>query len=129
MQPSFIVATIFVTILGLAPASQRKHDHKWVSTNCYKSEVIVGGDGNSSFDQILLQASGTELKGDKFKDTQIEHCFAIHQFSEDELTFDNYGISVRMQYQSTEIDPKHNSHIGLIFNYEDDFNYEYAYLR
>ena len=129
METQYILFIFCLELFKNVNTSSREHDHKWQITNCYQSEVVVGANGNSSLDQVLLQAFGNVLTCEKDDDTQIEHCLAVHHTSDDELTFDNYGISVRMQYQSTDPDPKHVSSFGLIFNYQDNFNYEYAYLR
>ena len=57
------------------------------------------------------------------------HCLAIKKFSDDLLSFDDYGISVSMLHVKSNRDPKMFGNLGLVFNYQDEFNYDFVYLR
>ena len=112
---------------GKVIAGSNDNDHSWVSINCHKFELVASNNENYTSDEILLHAAGSVDPGDP--ESWNEQCFSIKKNSEDDLEFDNYGISVSMLHVRSQNDPEKFGKFGLIFNYQDEFNYDYLYLR
>jgi len=127
MALQFFLAAAFLLFFGSASADPSSLDHSWTVSNCHKSEIVVDRTKNYTSDQILLDATGTPTT-DVYGSGQ--HCFAVKRFSEDRLAFVNYGIGVAMLHVQSNDDNTETTlgNPGLIFNYENEFHYEYLYI-
>ena len=127
MDLLFIFAVFGPLIYGKVIASSKNTDHSWTSINCQEFELVTDNTRNYTSDEIRLHSTGSFDPEEP--DSRKEQCFAIKKFSKDDLEFDNYGISVSMLHVRSENNPESFGKFGLIFNYQDKFNYDYVYLR
>ena len=122
-------------LLGHYLVEARNSDHSWTSVNCQKFELVLDDSSNYTSDQILLHSEKNGVNDDDNDDDNQPssgkkgQCFAIKKFSDDMLSFDNYGISVSMLHVKSNQDPETFGHLGLILNYQDEFNYDFVYIR
>ena len=123
----FIFALIGLLTYGEAMAGSENTDHSWTSINCQEFELVAADTHNYTSDEIRLHAAGSFDPDEP--DSRKEQCFAIKHFSHDDLEFENYGISVSMLHVRSQNNPESFGKFGLIFNYQDKFNYDYVYLR
>ena len=134
-----LLLTLVNQLLGSSFADARRADHSWTSINCQKFELVLDDNGNYTSDQILLHSAQNKVNDDNYGDYDDDyneqpsgkrgHCLAIKKFSDDLLSFDDYGISVSMLHVKSNRDPKIFGNLGLVFNYQDEFNYDFVYLR
>ena len=127
MDRIFIYAVIGIVICGNVRAGAKDADHSWTSINCHEFELVADNTGNYTSDEIRLHAAGSFDPHEP--DSRNEQCFAIKMFSQDDREFDNYGISVSMLHVRSENNPDNFGKFGLVFNYQDKFNYDYVYIR
>ena len=124
MNSLIFYLTICLSMYSTAVVSKETNDeYSWTSINCNKFEIVLDDftHANQS-EQILLDnmhEGGADLPCP---------CMGIKRQSIDELPFDNYDISVSMLYVDSDR-PEDFGYFGLIFNYQDDKNYEYIHLR
>ena len=133
MEAYIVFAALVAYLPGLVFPGSHFYDHSWTSVNCQEIQLVIEDGTNNTSDQILLQSSKVE-SNDKSEDKKkempdrdhIEHCFGVKRYSENKLAFDNYGISVSMLSAGSNQDEF--GLMGLIFNFQDNLNYEFAYL-
>ena len=143
---------VFFTVLGVnllshAICGSHIDDHSWTSVNCQQFELVIEDSSNYTSDQILLQA-GDRVGFDNDNDggtatykklrsrrcdgdencVEVGHCFGVKRFSKDILAYDNYGISVSMLTVKSSPQSANFGLMGLIFNFQDNENYDYVYL-
>jgi len=133
-----LVLTLVSQLLSSSFADARREDHSWTSINCQKFELVLDDNSNYTSDQILLHSAKNGVNDANYGDYEDDynepssgkrgHCLAIKKFSDDLLSFDNYGISVSMLHVKSNQDPKMFGNLGLVFNYQDEFNYDFVYL-
>ena len=131
--------TLAIELFGSSLADEKRTDHSWTSINCQKFELVLDDNSNYTSDQILLHSAKNGVNDANYGDYDDDynqpssgkrgHCLAIKKFSDDLLSFDNYGISVSMLHVKSNQDPKMFGNLGLVFNYQDEFNYDFVYLR
>ena len=130
---AYKLALIAFAILGSCLANTNSEDHSWTSLNCQKFELVLDDASNYTSDQILLhsETNGVNEDDDDNEPSSEKngHCFAIKKFSNDVLAFDNYGISVSMLHVKSNQSPDNFGSFGLVFNYQDELNYDFVYLR
>ena len=130
-----IFVAVTEQLLGLCLVEARISDHSWTSVNCQKFELVLDDSSNYTSDQILLHSEKNGVNDDDNDDDNQPssgkkgQCFAIKKFSDDTLSFDNYGISVSMLHVKSNQDPETFGNLGLIFNYQDELNYDFVYIR
>ena len=133
-----LLLTLANELFGSSLADGRRTDHSWTSINCQKFELVLDDNSNYTSDQILLHSAknGVDDDNNDYDDdynqpssSERGHCLAIKKFSENLLSFDDYGISVSMLHVKSNGDPKMFGNLGLVFNYQDEFNYDFVYLR
>ena len=133
-----LLLTLANELFGSVLADGKGTDHSWTSINCQKFELVLDDNSNYTSDQILLHSAknGVNDNDNDYDDDYNEpssgkrgHCLAIKQFSDDLLSFDDYGISVSMLHVKSNRDPEMFGNLGLVFNYQDEFNYDFVYLR
>ena len=91
---------------------------QWDVRNCRHNEILFDPEKS-----VYLDAK--ESFGPP-KTERPEHCMAI--FDDDQGEFKNYEINAEMlSLESTE--GTNSGNIGLVFNYMDDANYDFVYLR
>ena len=84
----------------------------WKTMNCGRDEVLC-----DQKESVLLDAKNPQ---------KTEHCFAIRDASLGK--FRNYEIEAEML--SLESNEGQNSgYLGIIFNYQDQWNYDFVYLE
>ena len=84
----------------------------WTTFHCDRDEVLC-----DEQESVLLNAKNP---------LQQEHCLAIED--KDYEKFQSYAIEVDML--SLESNEGQNSgHLGVVFNYLDQMNYDFVYLR
>ena len=97
-------------------------DYSWNSINCNKFELVVEDSRNKNeSEQIFLD----NMYG-RPSDPGCP-CFGIKKKAIDELNFDNYDISASMLFVNSD-HPERFGDFGLIFNFQDDRNFDYIYL-
>ena len=140
-----VFLTVFgVNLFGRAISGSHIDYHSWTSVNCQQFELIIEDSSNYTSDQILLQSGDSAGfdGGDDNDDAilrsrrcdygedcvEVDHCFGIKKFSNDILAYDNYGISVSMLTAKSGSESDHYGLMGLIFNFQDNQNYDYIYI-
>ena len=130
---AYKLALIAFATLGSCLANTNLQDHSWTSLNCQKFELVLDDASNYTSDQILLHSETNGVNEDDDDNEPSSgkngHCFAIKKFSDDVLAFDNYGISVSMLHVKSNQSPDNFGSFGLVFNYQDELNYDFVYLR
>ena len=133
MANSLVLFAVTLQIFGSSFANPMISDHSWTTVNCHRFELVLDDASNYTTDQILLHSRRNgiaENDDDNEPSSQKKgHCFAIKKFSEDILSFDNYGISVSMLHVKSNQNLNSFGNIGLVFNYQDELNYDFVYLR
>ena len=136
MEKLFLSAALVASLVSQVFSVSRFNDHSWKSVNCLKFDLVIEDSSNYTSDQILLQSGNivehVEYKGEKKPmqaEDEVEHCLGIKTFSEDSLAFDNYGISVSMLNVGSNENSDNFGMMGLIFNFQDNSNYDFAVLR
>jgi hypothetical protein len=86
---------------------------KWDVHNCGQNEVIC-----NTGESVYLDAK--EPIPDK------DHCLAIED--NDKGEFENYEISVDM-LSLESIEGTNSGNLGIIFNFQDELNYDFVYLE
>lgn len=132
MANSLVLFAVTLQIFGSSLANPMISDHSWTTVNCHRFELVLDDASNYTTDQILLHSRRNgiaENDDDNEPSSQKKgHCFAIKKFSEDILSFDNYGISVSMLHVKSNQNLNSFGNIGLVFNYQDELNYDFVYL-
>ena len=106
---------------------------KWDVHNCGHAEVICGGmqetvylDAkhlNRSLEVIRYQHHPSMVST---RQIQLEQCFAIRD--DDKGKFGNYEIEVEiMSFESVQ--GVNCGHLGLMFNYRNEMNYDFVFLE
>ena len=91
---------------------------QWDVKNCRHNEILFDPEKSVYLD---AKESFSPTKKER-----LEHCMAI--FDNDQGEFKNYEIKAEMlSLESTE--GTNSGNIGLVFNYIDDANYDFVYLR
>ena len=96
-------------------------DYSWTSTNCNKFELVVDSRNKNESEQIFLD----NMYG-RPSDPGCP-CYGIKKKAIDELSFDNYDISASMLFVNSDAQDRFGD-FGLIFNFQDDRNFDYIYL-
>ena len=138
------LTVLVVNLFGQAISGSHIDDHGWTSVNCQQFELIIEDSSNYTSDQILLQSSdsagfdGVEDNDDAvlrsrrcdYGDDCVgsNHCLGIKKFSNDILAYDNYGIGVSMLTAKSNSESDNYGLMGLIFNFQDNRNYDYVYI-
>ena len=123
MNPLIFYLTIVLSMYSTVVVSEETNDESsWTAINCNKFEVVLEDPSHANqSEQILLDnmhEGGADLPCP---------CIGIKKQSIYDLTFDNYDISASMLYVDSDA-PEEFGYFGLIFNYQDDKNFEYIYL-
>ena len=133
METYIIFAAFVAHLSGQVLSGSNFYDHSWTSVNCQEFQLVIEDYSNNTSDQILLQSGKLEgyekcdgNKKEKSDRDDITHCFGVKRYSEDKLAFDNYGIRVSMLSVGSNQD--NSGLMGLIFNFQDNMNYDFAYL-
>ena len=117
MMSNHPMKVLVIMMLAGAVCSHELNDTcKWDVYYCTKSETSCNKESLTDAGIIKLDA----------EDNEEYPCFAIHD--KDYGNFENYQIQVDMLNVNSEEGPQYG-HLGLIFNFIDQSNYDFLFLR
>ena len=109
-----------LVLMTLGSAISSKKSLNWRSYNCDEVDITTNDVDNDGSENVLLDATG------KFIKAGVTRCVAIRDKTYGK--FQNYEISVAMLNVASSRGVNFG-HLGIVFNFIDESNYDYIYLR
>ena len=123
------ITIISICLISYSVAQQQFPTCKYDIHNCGHAEVICGGfEETLHLDAKHLNVSSRHISSVsiQFSQPSLEQCFAIKD--DDKGKFGNYEVQVEiLSFESLR--GINCGHLGIIFNFRNEMNYDFVFLE